>query len=116
MEINGSNILPSTFNRGINVAQLDTMDFHAIQTQSFDTFGGTSGTDTSYSNALAIFLNGLPQRALVAMLVIDEGSNSLTQSARNAIIQYGSKYINNLGWRGFLGIIWQKGESCRNLS
>ena len=105
VEINGSNLLGSTFNRGINVAQLDTMDFHAIQTQTFDTFA-----DTNNSYLLAQFLNGLPQRTLVAMLVIDEGSNSLTQSARNAIIQYGSKYINNLGWRDSWALFGQKGN------
>lgn len=106
VEIDGSNILGSTFNRGINVAQLDSMDFHAIHTQSFDTFA-----DTNYSNSLAIFLNSLPQRALIAILVIDEGSNSLTRNARNAIKQFGSQYIDNLGWRDSWALFGQKGNT-----
>ena len=110
VEIDGSNVLGSTFNRGINVAQLDTLDFHAIQTQVFDTFGGSSGTDTSYSNSLAGFLNNLPQRSLVALLVIDEGSNSLTQNARNAIKQFGSQYIDHVGWRDSWALFGQKGD------
>jgi hypothetical protein len=107
--IDGSNVLGSTFNRGINVAQLDTLDFHAVHTQVFDTFGGSSGTDTSYSNSLAVFLNNLPQRSLIAIVVIDEGSNSLTQNARNAIKQFGSASIDNLGWRDSWALFGQKG-------
>jgi hypothetical protein len=110
VEIDGLNVLGSTFNRGINVALLDTLDFHAIQTQVFDTFGGSSGTDTSYSNSLAWFLNNLPQRSLVALLVIDEGSNSLTQNARNAIKQFGSQYIDHVGWRDSWALFGQKGD------
>jgi hypothetical protein len=110
VEIDGSNVLGSTFDRGITVAQLDTMDFHVIQRGTFDTFGGSSGTDTSYAYSLAVFINNLPQRSLVAMLVIDEGSNSLTAYARNSIKQFGSTYISNLGWRDSWALLGQKGS------
>ena len=110
VEINGANVLSSTMLRGINVVQFDTMDFHVIQFLSFDTYGGSSGTDTSNSNSLAIFLNTMPSRSLVAMLVVGEGSNSLTQSARSAIKQFGSQYIDNLGWRQPWALFGQKGS------
>ncbi len=105
VEINGSNILGSTFTRGITVAELDTANFVSIQTQSFDTFA-----DTNYSNSLAVFLDNLPQRSLVAMLVIDEASNRLTQSARNSIKQFGSQDISKLGWRDSWALFGQKGN------
>jgi hypothetical protein len=110
VEIDGANVLGSTFARGITVVQLDTMDFHIIQKGTFDTFGGTSGTDTSYAYSLAGFLNNLQQRSLVGLLVIDEGSNSLTAYARSSIKQFGSKFISNLGYRDSWALLGQKGS------
>lgn len=105
VEVNGSNILGSTFNRGITVAQLDTMDFHTLQAKTFDTYISTANSDS-----LASFLNAQLTGSLIAMIVIDEGSNSLTPNARIAIKQYGSQYIDSLGWRAPWALLGQKGN------
>ena len=112
VEIDGSNVLSSTFNRGITVVQLDSIDFHVIQMRTFDTYGGSpNGDDTSYAAQLTEFLNALPQGSLMVMVAIDEASHALTTTARNAIKEFGSQYIDNLGWRDPWALFGQKGSA-----
>jgi hypothetical protein len=102
--VNGSNVINDTYTRGLRVVQLDTLDFHVIQQNSFDTF--TAGN----SDLLVTYLNTFPTRALVAMLAVDEVSNALTTSARNVIKEFGSKYIDNVGWRDPWALLGRKGD------
>ena len=110
VKVNGNNLLGTTFNRGITVVQLDTLDFHVIQQASFDTH-----KDSTYSVSLAVYLDAIADRSLVAMIVIDEAQSFLTETACVAIKKFGSQYIEHIrageGYRAAWALFGKKGAS-----
>jgi hypothetical protein len=110
VKVNGNNLLGTTFNRGITVVQLDTLDFHVIQQASFDTHA-----DTTFAASLAAYLNAMIDRTLVAMIVIDEAQSFLTVTACTAIKQFGSQYIDHIrageGYRAAWALFGKKGAA-----
>ena len=103
------NVLGSTFNRGITVVQLDTWISMFIQSGTFDTFGGhpvqirVMPTRSLYFSIIS--LSAASQQCLLLMKVLIQ----LTAYARSCNKQFGSKYIDNLGWRDSWALLGQKG-------
>ncbi|MFH0991893.1 MAG: C25 family cysteine peptidase [bacterium] len=104
LELDGSNILPNTFSRGITLAVLDSVTFTPEFIRMYDTNYLSSHSD-SLQMALAIINSG----KLVVMLVVDDGALQLTSGARAAIRSFGSHFIDSLKLRDSWAFIGWKG-------
>jgi hypothetical protein len=81
-----------------------TLAVKAIQT--FDIYG-----DGEAASRLSQFVAAAPTGQIVIDLIIDEGTQGLTQSARSALKTIGSKYIDSVAFRDSWAIIGRKGAS-----
>ncbi len=91
VEINGTGVLPSSFNRGISITLLDSASLRVISSKTYDTYAG-SASSTQLASDLALISSGV----FVAFAIIDEGSMNLTAAARTAIRQFGSVMIDSV--------------------
>jgi len=76
--------------------------------RSFDTWG-----DEAASAALIAYLAGLPDGAIVLFAVADDGSYSLTTSAREGIAAlFGSRFIGTLDYQQSWAMIGRKNRAA----
>jgi len=97
VEIDGSNVLGSTFNRELLLSS-STQWISCTPERNIWYVRRVIGQDTSYSTSLALFLNNLPQRSLAVMLSLMK-LRIIDCVCRSAIMQFGSRYINNVRFR-----------------
>lgn len=88
--------------RGINVVVLAGNNHEVISSNTYDTFASEKN-----SEQMAADLAAVPVGAVIVAAIKDEGSRKLTQAAKDAFINMGSKEISNLGYRDgwfFMGV------------
>lgn len=94
----------SSVGRGFNLAVIDEATGQVLETRTFDTF-----LNQAQSDAMAAYIEGLPQGRYVAVVVHDEGSYSLNQRAKDALKTLGALDVQNLGWQQSYSLLGQKG-------
>ncbi|MGE5314082.1 MAG: C25 family cysteine peptidase [Acidobacteriota bacterium] len=107
IDINGVNVLAPVFGTGHNLVVIDTSSMSLSQRRRFD-----PSNVPEESDSLSKFIASIPFGAIVADVVVDEGSNNLTQSARDALKTIGSASIDRLARRDSWAIIGRKGASA----
>ncbi len=104
IELNGSNIISPIFGTGHNLVVLDTNNYSIVSRRRFDV-----SNNADESDSLTQFLSSIANGSLVIDVIVDEGSNNLKQSTRDAFKSIGSIYIDKLSWRDSWAIIGRKG-------
>lgn len=93
--------------RGHQILALDPVTHEVIAgPRYFDTFASTEQADS-----LAMFVEALPQRALVLTGIRDDGSQKMTERAYKALESLGSAMTRQVGFRDGWAMIGQKGMS-----
>ncbi len=103
---NNQNYIPLP-NRGHNVCVFDGITFELKTFNQFDLlFGGTSAQD-SYAK----LLDSLKAADILVVVIVDEGSINLNSSLKQKLKNFGSKYVDSLGFRDSWALIGKKGSS-----
>jgi RHS repeat-associated protein len=102
--VNGVDV--GTNDRGMNLVVVNETTGAVIDAVSFDTYGSTAQAE-----AMADFIDGLPTGRIVLVGICDEGSNSMTERAYQAIESMGSSEIRQIGFWDSFAIIGYKGAS-----
>ncbi|XP_061485447.1 protein FAM3B isoform X2 [Rhineura floridana] len=89
--------------RGINIAIVDYNTGKLVDAKYFDMWEG------EFSGPMTNFIRNAPQRSLLLMVTHDDGSTKLTEDAKKAIADLGSKEIRNLRFRSSWAFIAAKG-------
>lgn len=76
------------------------------RSRTFDTY-----VSAKQAQQLATMINGIPKGTLVMATIWDEGTQQLTEEAKEALESIGSALIHNVGFRESWGIIGRKGVS-----
>uniref|UniRef100_A0A3B4F2S3 hyaluronoglucosaminidase n=1 Tax=Pundamilia nyererei TaxID=303518 RepID=A0A3B4F2S3_9CICH len=92
-------------NRGIIVHVIDPKTGEVLHDDRFDTY-----RSKNESYRLAKYVDGIKPGLILAMMVNDEGSNNLEDSAKKSISRLGSKHIGSLGFRHPWTFIVTKGD------
>ena len=90
--------------RGFNVVVISAEDGIILKGQAFDTY-----SDIGASGMMIQFIDSSPAGSILAIVVQDEGSEKLTQSARDYITSLGSRYVAGLSFRDTLALVTAKG-------
>ncbi len=90
--------------RGHNLAVFDETDGEFISKSSFDSF-----IDAANSEAMAQYINNIPDGRIVLAAIHDEGSFSMTENAYLAVESLGSVLTRQVGYRDSWAIIGRKG-------
>ena len=105
IEFNGTNLITNTIDTCHFLAVFDS-NYNLISVHRFNLF-----SDPAQSDLLAAFLTAVPDGYYVVAVIIGEGSNNFTSSARNAYGLIGSKDAGLIGWRDSWAIIGRKGAA-----
>uniref|UniRef100_A0AAQ5YUA8 G8 domain-containing protein n=1 Tax=Amphiprion ocellaris TaxID=80972 RepID=A0AAQ5YUA8_AMPOC len=81
-------------NRGIIIHIIDPKTGEVLHDDRFDTY-----RSKNESRRLAKYVDGVEAGLILAMVVNDEGSNNLEDSAKKSISRLGSHHISSLGFR-----------------
>ncbi|TMS12867.1 Cell migration-inducing and hyaluronan-binding protein [Larimichthys crocea] len=81
-------------NRGIIIHVIDPKTGEVLHDDRFDTY-----RSKDESSRLAKYVDGLEAGLILAMVVNDEGSNNLEDSAKKSLTRLGSRHITSLGFR-----------------
>ncbi|KAI5101224.1 cell migration-inducing and hyaluronan-binding protein-like, partial [Silurus meridionalis] len=81
-------------NRGIIVHVIEPTTGEVLRTDRFDTY-----RSKDESRRLAQYVEAVEDGQILAMMVNDEGSNNLEDSARKALSKLGSRHFHRLGFR-----------------
>ncbi|MFQ5637860.1 MAG: C25 family cysteine peptidase [bacterium] len=92
--------------RGHNLAVFDQAHGRLLSNPSFDTY-----IDPANAEAMAEFINGLPEGRIVLAAIRDEGSVSMTENAYVALESIGSALTRQVGVRDSWAIIGRKGAA-----
>lgn len=92
--------------RGFNLMVLNEDDGSILDSLVFDTYARTTAADS-----MADFINSLPVGRIVLAAIKDEGSNSMTEAAYQALESLGSAYCRDIEMRSSLAMIGIKGAS-----
>lgn len=103
VNVNGQPAL-STVKRGFNLVVIHEVTGAVIESRSFDTY-----ISTAESDAMAAFIEAIPNGRFVAAAVLDEGSSKLTQRAKDALKTLGASSVQNLGWQQSYSLLGKKG-------
>ncbi len=109
--VNGINVLAPIFGTGHNLIVVDTSTNAVVARKRFDISNSAGDSDS-----LTQFIGSVSSGFIVGDVVVDEGSNNLTASARNALKTIGSMYIDKLTWRDSWAIIGRKGAAIGSVS
>lgn len=93
-------------NRGIIVHIMDPKTGQVLHNDRFDTY-----RSKDESRRLAKYVDGVEMGVILAMVVNDEGSNNLEDSAKKSLSRLGSQHINSLGFRHPWTFIVKKGDT-----
>ncbi|MFA6439671.1 MAG: C25 family cysteine peptidase [Bacteriovoracaceae bacterium] len=105
-EVNGINILTPILGSGHNVVVVDSVSFSVVAARRFDL-----ASDAAESDSLTQFIGAVAAGTTVIDVVVDDGSNNLLPSTRNALQSIGSKYIDLVSFRDSWAIIGRKGAA-----
>lgn len=72
----------------------DLVSFNLLHSLRFDTY-----RSKDESRRLAKYVDGVEAGFILAMVVNDEGSNNLEDSAKKSLSRLGSQHFNSLGFR-----------------
>nr|XP_061819850.1 cell migration-inducing and hyaluronan-binding protein-like isoform X1 [Nerophis lumbriciformis] len=92
-------------NRGIIVHVIEPKTGEVLRNDRFDTY-----RSKEESHRLAKYVNDVEVGLIVAMVVSDEGSNNLEDSAKKSISRLGSQHVVTLGFRHPWSFIVVKGN------
>ncbi|KAI5609781.1 cell migration-inducing and hyaluronan-binding protein, partial [Silurus asotus] len=93
-------------NRGIIVHVIEPTTGEVLRTDRFDTY-----RSKDESRRLAQYVEAVEDGQILAMMVNDEGSNNLEDSARKALSKLGSRHFHRLGFRHPWSFITVKGDT-----
>ncbi|XP_074522992.1 cell migration-inducing and hyaluronan-binding protein isoform X1 [Halichoeres trimaculatus] len=93
-------------NRGIIVHVISPKTGEVLHVDRFDTY-----RSKDESRRLAKYINGLDVGLILALVVNDEGSNNLEDSAKKSLFRLGSQHIRSLGFRHPWTFIVKKGDT-----
>ncbi|KAE8297657.1 Cell migration-inducing and hyaluronan-binding protein [Larimichthys crocea] len=93
-------------NRGIIIHVIDPKTGEVLHDDRFDTY-----RSKDESSRLAKYVDGLDAGLILAMVVNDEGSNNLEDSAKKSLTRLGSRHITSLGFRHPWTFIVTKGDT-----
>ncbi len=111
IQVNGTNVISPIFGEGHNLVVLDSGNYSIISRKRFDV-----SNNADESDSLTQFLSSIPKGLLVVNVIVDDGSNNLKQSTRDAFKSIGSAYIDKLSWRDSWAIIGRKGAAVGSVS
>uniref|UniRef100_A0A6Q2ZD92 hyaluronoglucosaminidase n=1 Tax=Esox lucius TaxID=8010 RepID=A0A6Q2ZD92_ESOLU len=94
-------------NRGIIVHVIHPKTGEVLHSDRFDTY-----RSKEESRRLAKYVDGVENGMILAMVVNDEGSNNLEESAKKTISKLGSRHFHRLGFRHAWSFIAVKGDSA----
>jgi len=103
IEVNGINIIPGTPDTCHYIAVLDT-NYNLVAQRQFGLYSNPAQADS-----LTSFINAVHAGFYVIAVIIGEGSNNFSTSARTAYKLIGSKFVDQIGWRDSWAIIGKKG-------
>lgn len=92
-------------NRGIIIHVINPMTGEVLDNDRFDTY-----RSKNESYRLAKYVDGIEKGLILAIVVNDEGSNNLEDSAKKSLTRLGSKHISSLGFRHPWTFIVTKGD------
>ncbi|XP_068174861.1 cell migration-inducing and hyaluronan-binding protein-like [Antennarius striatus] len=92
-------------NRGIIVHVIDPNTGTVLHNDRFDTY-----RSKDESRRLSKYVDGVEAGLILAMMVNDEGSNNLEDSAKKSLSRLGSRHISRLGFRHPWTFIVTKGD------
>ncbi|XP_053275095.1 cell migration-inducing and hyaluronan-binding protein [Pleuronectes platessa] len=93
-------------NRGIIIHVIDPKTGDVLHDDRFDTY-----RSKEESRRLAKYVDGVGVGLILAVVVNDEGSNNLEESAKKSLSQLGSQHISSLGFRHPWTFIVTKGDT-----
>ncbi len=102
--INGQNLIPENTLRGFHVCRFNKSDLSFIEYKLFDVSPGTTA-----NNIFISYLDGISNNEIVAIAVADDAGQGLTTATRNKLKEFGSRLIDNFGYRQSWAIIGYKG-------
>jgi len=100
---NSQNFIPQSELRGHHLVTFNDSTYDFIEYRLFDLFAA----DTILQNYIN-YLDSLSNNVLVFFAVSDEGSYRLNSELKNKIKEFGSVYIDSLGWRSSWAFIGNK--------
>lgn len=103
IQINNQNLIPENTLRGHHIVVLNDSTYKFVEYQRFDILGDPNAVQ-NYIN----FLDTLSTKYLVVFAISDEGSISSAE-LKQKIKLFGSKLIDQLGFRGSWAMIGKKG-------
>lgn len=92
-------------NRGIIVHVIDPGTGKVLHYDRFDTY-----RSKNESHRLAKYVDSVELGLILAMVVNDEGSNNLEESAKKSLTRLGSRHISSLGFRHPWTMVVTKGD------
>ncbi|HSP89013.1 MAG TPA: interleukin-like EMT inducer domain-containing protein, partial [Ignavibacteriaceae bacterium] len=110
MMYNGEELLPNTFYWGIATAEIDSV---TLRPSAFRYFIFSQGNANELMKA---YLDSLPSGKIIAMTICADGAQSVLgfspgTEIRETIKNFGSAYIDSIGYRDSWSIIGRKGAS-----
>ncbi|KAG9266537.1 cell migration-inducing and hyaluronan-binding protein [Astyanax mexicanus] len=93
-------------NRGIIVHVVEPKTGEVLHSDRFDTY-----RSKDESRRLAQYVEAVENGQILAMVVNDEGSNNLEDTARKALVKLGSRHFHRLGFRHPWSFITVKGDA-----
>lgn len=81
----------SGFKRGLTIAVVDESSFNVLEQQTFDTFGSAQS-----SQDIVNLINSVPDGRVVTISIKDNGTQELSEAAKQAIEGLGSAYIRQI--------------------
>ncbi|XP_018620469.1 cell migration-inducing and hyaluronan-binding protein-like isoform X1 [Scleropages formosus] len=97
-------------NRGIIAHVVDPETGRVLHSDRFDTY-----RSKNESKRLAQYVDSVEEGLILAMVVNDEGSNNLEDSAKKALVKLGSQQLHRLGFRHPWSFIAVKGDPSSSL-
>ena len=92
--------------RGHNLWWIDPRDGRLLESRNFDTYSSTAQADS-----MAAWIQRLPEGALVAAAIRDEGSVSMNEVAHIALEKLGSSLTRSVGIRESWALLGRKGAT-----
>ncbi len=102
--LNGQNLIPENILRGFHLCKINKSDLSLIEYKLFEISSGGASV-TNFIN----YLDAITNNELIIISVADDGQVGINAALKNKIKEFGSKYIDQLGFRNSWAIIGYKG-------
>jgi hypothetical protein len=91
IQMNGNELLPTTFDWGMACAVIDPLTFHVDAAQTF-----WYGDNPAQADSMTSLINRTPTGKYVCIIAIDDARSSFSSTLRSAILSCGSSLIDKL--------------------